>query len=83
VRLFDEQQYQKFRSTCASLADLLHKSNHRTQQLSRGIMPVQLDAEGLRSAPQELSKSISASSRVDCQVECPKSLKIESNTVAT
>ncbi len=46
-------------------------------------MPVQIDAEGLRSALMELATSISSSKEVGCEFEQVGEISIRDNTTAT
>ncbi len=48
-----------------------------------GIMPIQVDAEGLRSALAELAKSINSNEKISCEFECNGEVTIPNNTTAT
>ncbi|HEY5912244.1 MAG TPA: PAS domain S-box protein [Verrucomicrobiae bacterium] len=52
------------------LAEYLDKAITEARQLSRGLFPVRLEAEGLPSALEELARTTQARSGVDCRVDC-------------
>jgi len=51
--------------------------------LSRGLFPVQLEADGLGLALQHLAAGVCARTRVNCRVEGPQTVLVRNNTVAT
>jgi PAS domain S-box-containing protein len=51
--------------------------------LARGLFPVQLEADGLSLALQQLAAGVSARARVQCRVDCPQPVLVRDNTVAT
>jgi PAS domain S-box-containing protein len=51
--------------------------------LSRGLFPVQLEADGLSIALQQLAASTQARAGVKCQMDCPQPVDVRDNTVAT
>ncbi len=51
--------------------------------LSRGLFPVQLEADGLSIALQQLAENTQARTRVRCQMDCPQPVDVPDNTVAT
>jgi len=61
----------------------LKEANQHVQSLSHGIMPVQIDAEGLHSALTELANETTVKGKVVCNFVHSGSLKIANNTVAT
>jgi signal transduction histidine kinase len=60
----------------------LIETNQHIHQLSHGIMPVQIDAEGLRSALAELAATMNTS-KVTCTFDFHGACIIRSNFVAT
>ncbi|HTN76889.1 MAG TPA: PAS domain S-box protein [Pirellulaceae bacterium] len=64
---------------CAKLAEC----HRNVQQLSHGIMPVQVDAEGLRSALADLADGINRTHSLTCHFDCPTPVAIGDNTIAT
>jgi len=53
------------------------------RSLARGLFPVQLEADGLSLALQQLAAGVSARARVECRVDCPQPVLVRDNTVAT
>jgi len=52
------------------LADFINEAVRQTREISRGLNPVELDAEGLMSALSELALLTDAT--IPCSFECPK-----------
>jgi len=61
----------------------LKEANQHVQSLSHGIMPVQIDAEGLQSALTDLAKVATVKDKVTCHFVCRDFVVVVSNTVAT
>lgn len=61
----------------------LSEANQHVRDLAHGIMPVQIDAEGLRSALAELANSINTSENIECKFNWSGDISIPSNTAAT
>jgi PAS domain S-box-containing protein len=55
----------------------------RIRQLSKGLVPVEVDAEGLRAALTELAERLSRNSKVRCEFQCNQPVPIENNETAT
>ncbi|MDQ3623487.1 MAG: PAS domain-containing protein, partial [Verrucomicrobiota bacterium] len=62
------------------IAGLIRIALRQTRELARGLHPVELDAQGLVSALQELAQSVTG--RVSCECRCPGELAITNNEVA-
>jgi signal transduction histidine kinase len=69
--------------SASKLVQGLKEANQHVQSLSHGIMPVQIDAEGLQSALAELANATTVEDKVACHFVRSGALTIESNTVAT
>ena len=54
-----------------------------TRDLARGLSPVQLDANGLMSALEELAASVRQVFKVDCRFQCDQPIPIHDNAAAT
>ncbi|WP_442510416.1 CheR family methyltransferase [Novipirellula sp. SH528] len=67
----------------SKLVQGLKEANQHVQSLSHGIMPVQIDAEGLHSALTELASDTTVEDKVVCSFVHSGSMTIESNNVAT
>jgi PAS domain S-box-containing protein len=52
-------------------------------RLSRGLVPVDIKAEGLAAALEELAFQTRHSHRVTCEFHCPQPVHVRNNTVAT
>jgi len=53
------------------------------RSVARGLSPVELEANGLMSALQELSGNVSKMFRVDCTFVCPSKVLVSDNLAAT
>lgn len=73
----------KIRRIVSRLSQGLVEANRHVHELARGIMPVQVDAQGLNSALEELAASTSAQYGVRCRFECISPVEITSNSTAT
>jgi PAS domain S-box-containing protein len=51
--------------------------------LSRGLFPVQLEADGLSLALQQLAAGTCARTKINCRMECPQPVLVRDNAVAT
>ncbi|XZE55044.1 chemotaxis protein CheB [Planctomycetaceae bacterium SH139] len=69
--------------TSAKLVQGLKKANQHVQSLSHGIMPVQIDAEGLQSALTELAGATTVVGKIACGFVQHGSSTIASNKIAT
>ncbi len=78
-----EEDYQRLKQTASKLTHGLNEANQHVQKLSHGIMPVQIDAEGLRSALAELAAAINEQQQIRCDFEFFGSATIANNTIAT
>lgn len=80
---FDESEVQRLRQTASKLLKAMVEANQHVQQLARGIMPVQIEVEGLRSALEDLAAATNANPQVSCSFECPQPVAVANNTTAT
>lgn len=78
-----EPQLQRLRQTADRLTEGLALAGRHVQALSHGIMPVRIDAEGLRSALEELASSITSLRKITCRFECPTVVSVTSTATAT
>jgi signal transduction histidine kinase len=53
------------------------------RNLARGLYPVEMEAEGLMAAFQELANNISKGTKVRCVFDCDKPVLIHDDTIAT
>ena len=78
-----EKDLEKLKQTAARLLQGLKEANQHVNILSHGIMPVQIDAEGLRSALAELAAVTNEQQNVDCRFEFSGSSSVSDVSVAT
>ncbi len=80
---FKVTEYERLKSIAELLSKRLAETNQHVRDLAHGIMPIQVDAEGLRSALAELAKSINSNEKISCEFECNGEVTIPNNTTAT
>ncbi len=80
---FEDTDFLRLQHTSELIAKRLIETNKHVRDLAHGIMPVQIDAEGLQSALIELARSINSVERIRCVFECDGELNIPNNTTAT
>ena len=66
----------------AEIVRLITSANTRAREMSRGLMPVVLDAAGLMDALDELASSTERVFRVSCPFRCDPPVQVKDNTVA-
>lgn len=81
--LLDELDLVTFRQTAQKLSQGLAESKRLVQQLSRGIMPVQIEANGLRAALEELATETNGLRNSCCTFECSAPIMLANDTMAT
>ncbi|MCA9261722.1 MAG: PAS domain S-box protein, partial [Planctomycetales bacterium] len=69
--------------TARRLACGLKQVNHEIHQLARGLIPVDVDPEGLRAALQRLASQTAKIHEVDCQLTFPSQAAVADAFVAT
>lgn len=67
----------------AEITRLITQANIRAREMSRGLMPVVLDSEGLMAALADLASSTERIFRVSCPFRCDPPVEINDNKVAT
>lgn len=80
---FEAVEFERLKSITELLSHRLAETNRHVRDLAHGIMPIQIDSEGLHSALTELAKSISSNEKTDCVFECRGKVDIPKNTTAT
>lgn len=65
------------------LAKLVREAIEQTRTLARGLSPVMLEPEGLMNGLHELAVSTEHTYRISCLFNCPASVFIHNNAVAT
>ena len=80
---FKRVDFERLQHTAVLLTKRLAETNEHVRALAHGIMPVQIDAEGLRSALEELAASISLHKGIQCRFAYDGEVTIPDNTTAT
>jgi len=79
----DNDTLMKLKQTSARLLEGLKKAYEHVHKLSHGIMPVHIDAEGLRSALAELASTTNDLQHVNCRIDFSGAVSVPSNQIAT
>lgn len=82
MRLLEEADFLRLEKTSDRLSRGLAEANRHVQRLSHGILPVQIDAEGLRSALEELAATTDAQNNISCRLECSGPVVMPNNITA-
>ncbi len=80
---FYENEFSKLHDTVQKLCQFLSQTNNHVQQLARGIMPVQIEADGLQMALRELVARLHGGKGITCHFHCPKPILVANNATAT
>jgi signal transduction histidine kinase len=65
------------------LRDNLRRSLMQTDDIARGLFPVELDRRGLMAALSEMARNMTRRYGLTCQFRCPKSVSIHNPALAT
>lgn len=77
------QQLESWRASITKLTTGLALANQHVQQLSRGIIPMQIDRDGMCKALRELCARTDELPGVSCRIICPEEVKADSHHCAT
>ncbi|TWT83357.1 Sensor protein FixL [Planctomycetes bacterium CA13] len=80
-RLTDDD-FSMLQQTISKLTDRLKETIQHVRELSHGIMPVQIDNEGLRSALADLAATNDSQKHFSCRFISSGDITISSNTIA-
>lgn len=69
--------------TARKIEEGLQRVLHQVRRFSHGLVPVELDAEGLMAALQELATSTRETHNIDCTFDCTQPVTMEDNATAT
>jgi len=67
----------------SKVVELVEEGMNLARNLARGLYPVEMEAEGLMAAFQELATSITKGTRIQCVFECDVPVLVHDDTVAT
>jgi PAS domain S-box-containing protein len=83
--LVEEAQSGKPRDSALTVKvrDGVRRALNQVRNYSRGLMPVDLDAEGLQAALTTMATGISESHDIECRFECPAPVQVGNNKSAT
>ncbi len=70
-------------SLAAKLLDRVEKAKLEVRALAKGLIPVEVDAEGLMSALSELADETHATFGIACRFECDRPVTLDDNFLAT
>ena len=74
---------QEAKAEAMLIGELIRDATRQARFLAKGLSPVQLDANGLMSALEELASNASKLFNISCRFECPRPVLVGDNTVAT
>ena len=80
---FDRTRLSTLRGKAKLLQAELQKAAQQVHQLSRGLIPVEVDAQGLLSSLRELVRLVDRTERIDCSFQGDDSLHVADNYIAT
>ncbi|MGH8552145.1 MAG: PAS domain-containing sensor histidine kinase, partial [Methylococcales bacterium] len=83
TRLFEEAGFSTLRDTAAEIRKGLAATQTHVRQLCRGILPVQIDSQGLNAALAELAGSTDVLQNMTCRFESREVVEVADNTTAT
>jgi two-component system CheB/CheR fusion protein len=78
-----EADLQRLRQTATRLSQGIVEAHRHVQQLSHGIMPMQIEVEGLTSALAELANSTDVEQKLRCRFNNPTPVVVANNSTAT
>jgi PAS domain S-box-containing protein len=70
-------------ATAEKMGRVIDEAITEARALSRGLFPVQLEADGLSLALQQLAAGVCTRTRVKCRLDCPQPVSVCDNAVAT
>jgi PAS domain S-box-containing protein len=82
-RLFEKAGVPEITDMAARVAKGISESANHVHLLSRGLVPVEVDAEGLRAALSELASRTSELHDMRCDFQCDERVELADNFVAT
>ena len=69
--------------TVLEIGEMIQQAKTGVRRLAKGLFPVEVDAEGLRAALADLSRSTTERCSIQCDFLCDKLLTLTDNNVAT
>ena len=81
--MIDNGVHEQLSDISRKLCQLLSEAGKNVRNLAHGLMPVQIDAEGLRWALTQLAVKTNGLKGITCQFECTGTVAVENTTTAT
>ncbi len=81
--MIDTRVHKQLSEIANKLCQRLSDAGKHVRDLSHGIMPVHVDAEGLRSALALLASATNEAKGINCRFDCYESVAVENATTAT
>ena len=78
-----DSQGSSWESRAARLVELVNETQRQVHSLSRGLLPVEIDAHGLMAALEGLAESTCEFSGIRCEFHCRRPVRFEDNMTAT
>jgi two-component system sensor kinase FixL len=69
--------------TVQRIGEILDDAITEARAISRGLFPVQLEADGLKVALEQLAASAGSRLKINCRSDCPQPVLVNDNIVAT
>ena len=76
-----EQKSPEEAAAANHLVKMVEESINLSRTFARGLIPVEMEAEGLMGGFQELAQNISRQFKITCDFECPHPVLLRDNTV--
>ncbi|MAT16409.1 MAG: hypothetical protein CMJ46_14195 [Planctomyces sp.] len=83
IRQLPESQFTSLRTLAAKISSQLDDTNVHVRQLAHGVMPVQIEPQGLEVALAELVASVDTHPHVSCRFRSTENVSVSDNTTAT
>ena len=72
-----------FAKQAGKLVDYLKESQEQLRKITRGLMPVEVDSNGLMTALKDLAEVTRTMHGIDCRFECERPVAVHDNATAT
>ena len=81
--LADKLSEERAATEATRIAAGIRDAQSNIRQIARGLVPVELDAQGLMAALEDLAERTSEVSDIECRFECPEAVVVSHNDLAT
>jgi signal transduction histidine kinase len=83
VETLDPDRFENLRKNATQVQHGLQEAARQVNLLARGLIPVEIDAQGLKSSLQELASQISRTGNTACIFDATDAVEIDDNYVST